>query len=96
MTENGKLMLHAAVTGVFGNVADLFSAEVSLKSWDSWWGSIIAARTGQAESTVLQWLTGPDRWFDANEALSLGLVDEICIRGKTATSDGNNIGGGFP
>ena len=43
------------------------------------WIEILSDRTGDIV-TVCKWLSGPDVWLTATEALEFGLVDEIISR----------------
>ena len=77
ISENGLVMIHRPTAGQGGNADDMFSMGKLLKSMEANFIKVITRRSKKPESDVKKWLDGADHWFDAEEALALGLVDEI-------------------
>jgi len=71
------MMLHRPCNFVYGTSEALRKDADSL---DQITGEIIAAvvkRTGLPPSTIEGWFTGPDKYFDAQEAVKNHLADEV-------------------
>lgn len=75
--KNARFVVHAPRIGVLGPEKALLESIQTLREINSRAGEIYAAKTRQPASTIAQWLSGEDRWFTAEEAHTLGLVDEI-------------------
>lgn len=76
MRADAKLMLHAP------SVSEFATAE-GLRQTAAWLEQFTAARVdrlcdrGAKLEDACRWLSGPDFWFTAPEALAAGLIDEI-------------------
>jgi ATP-dependent Clp endopeptidase proteolytic subunit ClpP len=76
MAENGFLMLHAPSGGTYGDAKQHESNAALLRSIEKNFIKKLVARTGKSEKDVVKWMDG-DNWFDAEQALEAGLIDEI-------------------
>jgi ATP-dependent Clp protease protease subunit len=76
MVRNGFLMIHAPSGGSYGTAKDHENTAKLLNSIESQFITMLSSTTGLAESKVSKWMVG-DNWFDAQEALDLGLISEI-------------------
>ncbi len=76
MTSNSALMIHGASTAVSGNAAELSSRLQLLETLDAGMVALFVARTGRSEKVVQAWLAA-ETWFTAEEALAVGLIDEV-------------------
>lgn len=76
IAENGFVMIHAPSGGGYGNAKDFIQQAKLLKSMEKNFIAKLVERTGKKESEVAQWMDGTDYWFDADEAVSIGLVDD--------------------
>lgn len=76
MCENGFVMIHAPFGYVAGTAKDFASASKLLMSMEKNFIKKYMGKTNKPEEEVKTWLDG-DNWFDAEEALELGLIDEI-------------------
>jgi ATP-dependent Clp protease, protease subunit len=77
IAENGFVMIHRPRGGADGNADDMFASGKLMKSMEKNFLKVYARRSGKTETECAKWMTGADYWFDAEEALALGLVDEI-------------------
>lgn len=76
IAENGFVMIHAPSGGGYGNAKDFIQQAKLLKSMEKNFIAKLMQRTGKSEKEVSQWMDGTDYWFDADEAIALGLVDD--------------------
>jgi ATP-dependent Clp protease, protease subunit len=76
MVRNGFLMIHAPSGSTYGTALDHENTAKLLKSIEKNFIKMMVDQTGLSESKVSKWMLG-DNWFDADEALSLGLISEI-------------------
>ncbi len=85
MAENALLMIHNAVVGTFGGVADHRSAIQLLEAVDLGAAQIYARRTGEGEKKKsvedMQKLMASETWLTAQEAVDMGLADKV-VAGK--------------
>ncbi len=77
IAENGYIMIHNPSGGSWGNAASHLSAAKLLRSMERNFAKKYAAKTGKSEKDALKYFDGTDHWIDADEALAMGLVDEI-------------------
>lgn len=83
---NAKVMIHQPFGGVYGQTADIeIQAEEILKTKENLIG-IMAKCTGQPVDKVRE-DSERDRFFDANQAVSYGICDEVIgLEGDTAAA----------
>jgi ATP-dependent protease ClpP protease subunit len=78
MAVNARLMIHAPWAGVAGNSADLRQFADQLDSFAVAMSHSYIAKTGKSREDVLALLTdGVDHYYDAEQALAAGFVDQI-------------------
>lgn len=77
MAENALIMIHNPSGGTYGNAAAHLSNAKLLRAMERNFAKKYAAKTGQSEKDCSKYFDGTDHWMDSEEALSLGLVDEI-------------------
>lgn len=94
MHPTSLLMVHAPWVGTTGNASELRTQAALLDLVASTMRSAYG-RTRQKTAVVDQWLSGPDHWFTADEALRLGLVDEI-VQTPASASYANASASRFP
>lgn len=85
MPANTMLMVHNALTGVYGDAADLQKVAGTLENIDN---SIVGAyvgATGQTEAKIRD-LMSADTWMTAAEALDLGFATEVIDEVKATAS----------
>ena len=89
IVQAGTIMLHRAHAFAIGNVSVMLEMAEVLEKIDHLIAGMYAQATGKTRSVAMKWMTGePDRdgtWFNAEEALAVGLVDNI--RGKNDDDD---------
>lgn len=80
---HGEVMIHEPLLGnrVGGNSSSIKSISESLLETKRKMNMILAKHTGQSEESV-EAATGYDHYFDPEESLKFGLVDEIVDFGK--------------
>lgn len=76
MHETSLMMVHAPMTNASGNAVEL-RQNADLLEQVATTMQTAYARTRQKPETIAAWLSGPDHWFTAEEALRVGLIDEI-------------------
>lgn len=76
MVSNGFIMIHAPWTYTSGSAKELGKSVQLLTSIENEFVRALMARTKKKEPQVRTWLDG-DNWFSAEQALALGLIDEI-------------------
>ena len=76
MERGANILIHEPVRYCVGTSAELGGYARELERIRSRMVEIIAGRTGQPQGTVEDWLAG-ERYFTAEEALAVGLIDAI-------------------
>jgi ATP-dependent protease ClpP protease subunit len=74
--RDAKILVHSPVAYSCGTAERLEKEARSLKKLRSRIRDVICERTGQSRRVVAGWLSR-DTWFDADQALAVGLVDEV-------------------
>ena len=78
IAENALLMIHAPLTGVWGNAVSLREAADMLDTHSRAVATSYASKSGKSAEDVLALLSdGKDHWFTAAEALAEGYVDAV-------------------
>jgi ATP-dependent Clp endopeptidase proteolytic subunit ClpP len=78
MSQYSRLMLHSVSGGCYGNKNDLADMIREIETLEETIAEIISRRCGMDKETVkTTYFDGKDHWLSAQEALSLGLADEI-------------------
>lgn len=86
MSRFSRMMLHSVSGGVHGSSSFIRAYADQIDSLTETLVGIVAERAGLGEDEVrARWFDGSDHWLSAQEALDLGLADEIYDRkdGKT-------------
>lgn len=91
----GRMMVHNPVAHTVGNVETHAMSIRGLEKLNARLIDFIASRTGQTPAVVADWLTPPDRWFDAHQAVDAGLAHEICPDTAPATATFTPCAGAF-
>lgn len=76
MVENGYIMIHAPSGSGYGTAKELESNAKLLRSIETNFVKKLSEKTGKDEDYVNRWLVG-DNWFDAEQAMQEGLINEI-------------------
>lgn len=76
IAENAYVMIHAPSGGVQGTAKDLKNSAKLLEAMENNFISKLIGRTGKSRKEVEALMVG-DHWFDASQALAMGLVQEI-------------------
>ena len=85
MHENGALMIHRVKGAGYGNTDDLRAYADLVEDREKRIKQIFVTSTGQDAATVDAWFAkNTDWWINAEQALELGLIDEI-IKGDADT-----------
>ncbi|MRI64654.1 Clp protease ClpP [Ornithobacterium rhinotracheale] len=84
MAENAFVMIHAPSGGVQGTAKDLKNIAKLLEAMENNFISKLIGRTGKSRKEVEALMVG-DHWFDASQALAMGLVQEV-IPAKSTTA----------
>lgn len=78
MSRYARLMVHSPSGGSYGNAGEMAATIEMLKSLEDTLCDIYADRCKKTKEEIRsQWFDGKDHWFTAQQALDLGLVDEI-------------------
>lgn len=78
MSRYARLMVHSPSGGSYGNASEMAATIEMLKSLEDTLCDIYAARCKRTKEEIRSlWFDGNDHWFTAQQALDLGLVDEI-------------------
>lgn len=78
IAENALLMIHAPLTGVWGNAVELREKADMLDTHSRAVATSYASKSGKSAQDVLALLSdGKDHWFTAAEALAEGWVDAV-------------------
>lgn len=97
IASTARMMLHPAKQFCFGNGPELEFAGQQVSKLNARLAALIAGATGLPASVCAEWTSGPDFYFDAPEALRLGLATEVysppvatptAADGPTATPSG--------
>lgn len=86
MAETSLMMIHAPWLSTTGNASDLRDTASAL---DAVAESMKSAyrRTGASARQLDAWLSGPEHWFTAREAINAGLADELLTTTAAAPID---------
>lgn len=77
IADNGMVMVHAPSGGAYGNAKHMYAAGKALNLLEKGFIKRYTEKTGKSADTVKAWFDGADHYFDADEALGLGLVDRV-------------------
>lgn len=78
VTKNCRIMIHSASSGNFGNVHDMkISMDETLYVQNKMLDHICEFSNGVISKAELEELTYRDKYLDGDEAITLGLIDEI-------------------
>lgn len=90
MAENALLMIHGPQTAINGNAPQMRETAETLDKVAASMVAIYAAKTRRPAEEIARWLaSGQDHWFDAEEALAAGLINEIARPLRIAARLGN-------
>lgn len=84
IARGGFKMIHNSASGGFGGADDLREQADVLSKIDVAMAQIYAKKTGRSEQEIRQ-LMADETWFNADEALAAGLVDQI-VEGQKAAA----------
>lgn len=87
MAQNGYIMIHEPIGAVEGNERQFFEAAKHLKSIKKNAIAAYVARTKKPTTDFEKMFDGADHWISADEALAMGLVDEIIPSVVTNVND---------
>lgn len=76
ISDGGFLMIHQAMSGVYGNAKELLSVGKALNKIDKSIINSYIKLTGVDRETVTEWVKA-ETWFSAEEAKEHGFVDEV-------------------
>jgi len=85
MPENAFLMIHDPSGLVMGTASDMYAMAVALEKIGASLIKGYAAKSGKAEKEIAR-LMAAETWFDATEAIDMGLADTIAAPVKMAAS----------
>ena len=78
MSRYARLMIHSPSGGAYGNAAELAGYIDMLRSLEDTLCDIYTGRCRKSKDEIRsEWFDGKDHWFTAQQALDLGLIDEI-------------------
>lgn len=77
MHREARLMVHSPQLFVMGSAGQLRAAADASEAALGPMAEFLQRRTGQSATVVEGWLDGRDHYFSADQALAVGLVDEI-------------------
>ncbi|MBY0244945.1 MAG: Clp protease ClpP [Sphingobacteriaceae bacterium] len=77
IAENGFMMIHAPSCYINGTSKDFEEQTKLLKSIENQFKSVLKIRTKLSEQEIEGLMDGGDHWFTSDEALAMGLVDEV-------------------
>lgn len=75
--DNAIIMLHSPSGYTEGTAEAHYSTAKLLRSMEKTFGKRYAEKTGKSEAEVKGWFDGNDHWFSAEEAMNIGLIDEV-------------------
>lgn len=88
MPRASLLMIHAPWSGIVGNASDMRENADVLDKFADAMAEAYATKTGELASDFISLMgDGLDHWFDAEEALAEGLIDEIYEAGAPADAE---------
>lgn len=90
MDKNASFLIHNAWTGAVGNQHDLREIAEDLERIDNKLISIYKDKTSMRKDTLAN-LMKEERWLDADEAKSMGFIDEVYTPMKAAASYNKQI-----
>jgi ATP-dependent Clp protease protease subunit len=76
IADNGFVMIHSPRGSGDGTAKDFINYAKLLRSMEKNFTQRLVARTGMTEEEVSVWFDGTDYWFDADEAVEIGLADD--------------------
>jgi ATP-dependent Clp protease protease subunit len=76
IAENGFIMIHAPRGSGDGTAKDFVQHAKLLRSMEKNFIQKLKEKTGKSDKEVAAWMDGTDYWFDADEAISLGLAND--------------------
>ena len=85
MHETSLLMVHAPLMSMSGN-ASVMRENAALLDQVAATMQTAYARTKQPATVIASWLAGEDHWFTPDQALAVGLVDEVISTGALAAA----------
>ncbi|MGJ1366040.1 Clp protease ClpP [Sphingobacterium spiritivorum] len=92
INKHGQIMIHQVKGGTYGNAEDLRTYATLVDERQERIKEIFVQATGQPAETVESWFNRTtDWWINAQQALSLGLVDEIIDEGLQAPVPENKL-----
>lgn len=80
MSDNALYLVHQVRGGNWGNITQTEAYLEELKAWNDRLVKIYVKRTGTAEEDIRELMdrdNGEGVWIDADEALEMGLIDEV-------------------
>ena len=77
IAENAFVMIHPPSSGAFGNAGDMEATAKTLRAMEANFIKAIGGKTNRKAAELAYLLDGKDYWFDASEAVALGIADEI-------------------
>jgi ATP-dependent Clp endopeptidase proteolytic subunit ClpP len=93
MCKNAFLMIHQGTTGAYGKSDEIRNTADVLDKYNDQLYTIYADKSGKTKEEFKTLLASGDVWLTANEALEMGLVDEIIndVPNITASTNGLEI-----
>lgn len=88
MSQYARLMLHNVSGGAYGSAKSLRETADLIENLEGTLAEMIAERCGMEASEVKKQFLGDDRWFTAEEALALKLIDGITELPQEETPEG--------
>ncbi len=76
MHENSMLMVHNAITGIWGNKHEFRKEAQVLDKLDSQITSVFVKRSGKSAAEITA-LLDAETWLTANESIDIGLADDV-------------------
>lgn len=77
VAENSRTMVHEGRTVSIGTVTDLRNDADQLESLNSDIADVFAKKTGKTKEWIMEnWLSGKDKWFNAQQAIDAKLADK--------------------
>lgn len=86
IARNTQMMVHMPMLGVYGNVPEIKSSLKLLENLTADYKSAYVNKTKSTDEKIEALWAGGDYWMTADEALTLGFVDEI-IEAKEITEE---------
>lgn len=76
ISDNAFIMIHEVSSGVLGTAKDMRDQADTIDKIQAMLITSYATRTGESEENILNLMTA-ETWFSAEEAIEIGLADEI-------------------